>query len=51
VGSLKDPDEGKSVHKRAKKTKLRHFIANEGKCDFETVSSVETQLFQKATYA
>jgi len=48
VGSLEDPDKGRPVHIRAKKGSLYHSDAEEGKCDSEIVSSVETQLFEKA---
>jgi len=42
VGYLEDLDEGKLVHKRATKRRLHHSDAKEGKCNSETISSVET---------
>jgi len=36
VGSLEDPNKGKPIYMRAKKRRLYHFDAKEGKCDFET---------------
>ena len=49
MGSLEDPDEDRPVHSRKKK--LHHSDAKEKKCDFETVRSVETQLFEKVACA
>jgi len=49
VGTLEDPDEGSLVHMR-KKMRL-YSNAKEGKCDSETVSSVETLFFEKAARA
>jgi len=37
VGTLEDPDEGRSVHMRKKKKKLHHSDAKEGKCDSKIV--------------
>ena len=51
MGSLEDPNEGRPVHMRARKRKLYHSDAKEGKCDSKTVSSVETLLFEKAARA
>ena len=51
MGTLEDLDEGSPVHmrkKQKKKMRLYHSDAKEGKCDSGTVSSVETQLFEKA---
>jgi len=45
VHTLEDPDQGSSVCMR-KNMRLYHFVAEEGKCDFETVSSVETLFFE-----
>jgi len=49
VGSLEDPYEGRLVHMRGKK--LYHSDAKEEKCDYEIVSSAETQLFEKVARA
>jgi len=51
VGSLEDPDKGRSGPQEGKKKKLYHSDAKEGKRDSQIVSSVETQLFEKATCA
>jgi len=51
VGSLEDPDKGRPVHMRAKKKRLYHSNAKEGKCDSKTVKNVETLCFEKATCA
>jgi len=45
VGTLEDLDEDSLVRMREKK-RLYHSDTNEGKCDFETVSSVETLFFE-----
>jgi len=50
-GSLEDPDEVRPAHMRAKKRRLYHSDDKEGKCNSETISSVEIQLFEKAACA
>jgi len=49
LGTLEDPDESRPIHMGKKEMKLYHSDPNEEKCDFEIVSSVEIQLFEKAT--
>ena len=50
-GYLEDPDEGRPAHVGIKEMKLYRSDANDGKCDSEIVSSVETQLFEKVARA
>jgi len=55
VGTLEDPDEGSPVHMREnnkrKEMRLYHFDVKEGKCDSETVSSLETLFFENVARA
>jgi len=53
VGTLEDPDEGRLIHMGKKRKKWNCIISmpRREKCDYKTISNVETQLFETAACA